>query len=212
MRKISINMMKIVVMLIIGIFAIGMSLGVNATVLRISVKGDLEYELNEEIDTSKFKVVAIEAEGEEVEVTEEVEFILPKMDELGEHEVIVRYGELEVAFTITVVEVAETLPDAETNKETIVDTEQPKDDGMDDVVNDATNGGFDFLDKVEGVMGFILPLIQSLIEMILPMIQTMIPVATELVSAAVPVIVEVAPPLIQTGVSLITSIATSIIL
>lgn len=213
MKKISINMMKIVVVLMIGIFAIGMSLGVNAAEvkdIKVKVKGGFEYGLNEEIEADKFQFIAVDAEGWEKDVTEEVEIVLPELDELGEHEVIVKYGELQLTFTITVVEAEEVLPDEEQEEEeVIVVPEEPEDEpeepveepeeDMDDVVEDVKDGGFDFMGTMSGIMEFLQPLLDTLLNSILPMIMnTVLPMAVDAASTLIPMAIDVGVPAITT--------------
>ena len=210
MKKISINMMKIVVVLMIGIFAIGMSLGVNAAEvkdIKVKVKGGFEYGLNDEIEEDKFQFIAVDAEGWEKDVTEEVEMVLPELNELGEHEVIVKYGELQLTFTITVVEAEEVLPDEELEEEEVIvtpedpeeDMEEDLEEDMDDVVEDATDGGFDFMGTMSGIMEFLQPLLDTLLNSILPMIMnTVLPMAVDAASTLIPMAIDVGVPAITT--------------
>lgn len=225
MKKISINMMKIVVMLMIGIFAIGMSLGVNAAEvkdIKVKVKGGFEYGLNDEIEEDKFQFIAVDAEGWEEDVTEEVEMVLPELNELGEHEVIVKYGELQLTFTITVVEAEEVLPDEELEEEEVIvtpedleedmeedleedleedveedleeDMEEDLEEDMDDVVEDATDGGFDFMGTMSGIMEFLQPIIDTLLTQILPMVMD---VAAPMMSTALDMGIQYGIPLVE---------------
>ena len=68
MKKFSINLLKVGLLLIIGLFMLGMNSRVNATEkefdhLKITVLEDLEYYLDEEFDVSEFSVIAVYDDG-----------------------------------------------------------------------------------------------------------------------------------------------------
>lgn len=206
MKKFSINLLKVGLLLIIGLFMLGMNSGVNATAkevdrLKITVLEDLEYYLDEEFDVSEFSVIAVYDDGSEEDITDKLEVESPKMDELGEHEVVFNYENMKFALTIKVVEApVESIEEPEDIKdeepeEIIVEPEDKEDEKIEEIKTDVNVSKFQ--ETVGGIMSFIQPIIDMIINNILPMVMnTILPMATNAATTILPVAVDAAKEVI----------------